>query len=52
MNACVHVMPSAPIMSSRLFMSRYIAQEVAAEQRDAITRKVQEIFPEINLPDL
>ena len=35
-----------------LFMRRYIAQQVAAEQRDAITRKVQEMFPDINLPDL
>ena len=33
-------------------MRRYIAQQVAAEQRDAITRKVQEMFPDINLPDL
>ena len=30
----------------------YIAQEVGAELRDAVTRKVQEMFPDINLPDL
>jgi len=30
----------------------YIAQEVEAELRDAVTRKVQDMFPEINLPDL
>ena len=28
----------------------YIAQEVGAELRDAVTCKVQEMFPEINLP--
>ena len=28
----------------------YIAQQVGAELRDAVTRKVQEMFPEINLP--
>ena len=33
-------------------MRRYIAQQVVAEQRDAVTRKVQDMFPEINLPQL
>ena len=35
-----------------MFMCRYITQQVAAEQRSAITRRVQEMFPEINLPQL
>ena len=33
-------------------MHRYITQQVVAEQRDAVTRKVQEMFPEIKLPQL
>jgi uncharacterized protein len=33
-------------------MRRYIAQQVVAEQRDAVTRKVQDMFPEITLPQL
>jgi hypothetical protein len=33
-------------------MRRYIAQQVVAEQRDSVTRKVQEMFPEIKLPQL
>jgi hypothetical protein len=37
-------------MSSCFSMGRYIAQQVAAEQRDAVTRRVQDMFPEINLP--
>ena len=37
-------------MSSCFSMGRYIAQQVAAEQRDAVTRRVRDMFPEINLP--
>jgi hypothetical protein len=37
-------------MSSCFSMGRYIAQQVAAEQRDAVSRRVRDMFPEINLP--
>jgi hypothetical protein len=39
-------------MSSCFFAGRYIAQQVAGEQREAVTRRVRDMFPEINLPPL